>query len=83
MTSSRPITNVSRQIFKKCSDLPPVPPLFSCDACDRWRNRGHSVHFKKRSMLNRSDMSARYQCSQKKNNMDLLGFVSFVAQGQR
>jgi hypothetical protein len=58
-----PINRLCRHSFKECSDLPPLRPIFSCDACDKWRARVHSVHYKDRSSLIRSELSARYQCS--------------------
>ena len=66
MTSTRPINRLSNHLFNECSDLPALPPLFSCDACDRWRNRMHSAHFKNRGSLIRSELSARYQCSRER-----------------
>ncbi len=58
-----PINWLCRHSFKECSDLPPLRPIFSCDACDKWRARVHSVHYKDRSSLIRSELSARYQCT--------------------
>jgi hypothetical protein len=66
MTSTRPINKLSQHVYNECSDLPKLPPLFSCDSCDRWRNRMHATHFKERSRLVRSELSSRYRCSRGK-----------------
>ena len=66
MASDRPINWLSKHVYKECSDLVPLKPIFSCDACDRWRSRCHGVQYKRRSGLERSELSIRYQCTRVK-----------------
>jgi hypothetical protein len=42
LKASKEITKCLPHVFHECSDLPPLPPLFSCSACDAWRVRMHS-----------------------------------------
>jgi hypothetical protein len=36
---SKAINKLLPQSFDKYSNLPSLPPLFSCSACDAWRDR--------------------------------------------
>jgi hypothetical protein len=60
------MNRLTRHKYHECSDLPALRPIFSCAACDEWRQRVNSVHFKDRCKLDRSKLSARYQCQRKK-----------------
>ncbi len=62
----------TRHKYHECSDLPALRQLFSCAACDEWRQRVHLVHFKDHSKLDRSKLSARYQCKCKKKNLGII-----------
>jgi len=55
------INRLCRHSFNICSNLPKLLPLFSCSACDTWRERVHSVNFRYRSKLNRSTLSNKFQ----------------------
>jgi hypothetical protein len=62
--SSKEINKLLPHAFLECSDLPALPPLFSCHACDAWRAR---IHCKGSRSINRRDfLSDRYQCSREK-----------------
>jgi hypothetical protein len=49
--------------YAVCSDLPKMPPLYSCSACDSWRERIHTVHFREKMKIDRASLSVRYQCN--------------------
>jgi hypothetical protein len=33
-------------VYHECSDLPSLPPIFLCSACDAWRKRAHDKGYK-------------------------------------
>jgi len=64
LKSLKEINKLLPHAFLECSDLPALPPLFSCHACDAWRAR---IHNKGVKSINRRDfLSDRYQCSREK-----------------
>jgi hypothetical protein len=56
------INELTQHEFTECSQLPFLPPIYSCNPCDEWRKRMHSVHFRDRCCVDRSTLSKRYQC---------------------
>lgn len=57
------INFLCKHSFKECSDLPRLPPLFSCAACDEWRQRLHRVRYNEfHKLKNRASISKRFQC---------------------
>lgn len=59
------INKLLPHVYHECSELPPLPPLFSCSACDAWRNR---ILLKGHNNIQRRDfLSDRYQCSRAKS----------------
>jgi hypothetical protein len=52
--------------FMECSQLPSLPPIFSCAPCDEWRRRMHCLQYRQNCSLDRSLMSERYQCQRRK-----------------
>jgi len=41
----------------ECSELPRLPPIFSCNACDELRRRMHCVQCWQKHLLDHSSMS--------------------------
>jgi hypothetical protein len=64
------INELTKHKFEECSDLPRLTRIgiFSCSACDAWRERVHSRGFGK-SFKRRDFMSERHQCSRPKRHM--------------
>ena len=59
------INKVLSHRFHECSDLPPLPPLFSCSTCNVWR--GQMLLKGQRSIERRDFLSERYPCTRAKN----------------
>jgi hypothetical protein len=64
-----PIKKLCKHQFEECSDLPRLTRIgiFSCSACDIWRERVHSKGH--RSLPRRDFLSDRHQCRRPKLNM--------------
>jgi hypothetical protein len=64
-----PINKLCKHQFEECSDLPRLTRIgiFSCSACDIWRERVHSKGH--RSLPRRDFLSDRHQCRRPKLNM--------------
>ncbi len=60
------ISRLCKHSFNVCSNLPKLNPIFSCSACDLWRERVHSVHYKGQSSLDRITLSSKFQCQRRK-----------------
>ncbi len=73
--ASDAISRLCKHSFNVCSDLPKLNPIFSCSACDLWRERVHSVHYKDRSSLDRSKLSSKCECERKKEDMVVFASV--------
>jgi hypothetical protein len=64
LKASKEINKLLPHVFYECSELPALPPLFSCSACDTWRER---IHNKGSRAIHRRDfLNDRYQCSRAK-----------------
>jgi len=61
-SSKYEINELCKPKFTECSQLPFMAPIFSCGPCDEWRNRVHSVQYKRRGSADRSSMSKKFQC---------------------
>jgi len=59
--TSKEINKRLPHVFHECSDLPPLPPLFSCSACDAWRVRMHSKGHG--CIVRRDFLNDRHQCT--------------------
>jgi hypothetical protein len=64
------INQLTSHKFIECSDLPYLGRIgiFSCSACDRWRQRIHSRGYGK-AITRRDFLSDRYQCSREKRGL--------------
>lgn len=58
------INKLVRHVYEECSDLPSLPPLFSCSACDAWRERLHDKGYK--NIRRRDFLNDRHQCTRVK-----------------
>jgi len=61
------INKLTRHEFEECSDIPRITltrlGIFSCSACDSWRERHLSKGFKSGVIKRRDFLSDRHQCS--------------------